>query len=204
MGVGIGFAAGVSPGPMLGLVIAVSLERGFGAGARVAMAPLITDAPIVALTLVAVERLPGAVVRALACAGGAYLLFLAFDTFRRARRAELAAQAQEASTRDLWDLWKAVVANVLSPHPWLFWLGAGAPLLTGAWDRSPWRGTAFLVSFYLLLVGTKVVVAKVVSLGRRRLTEKRYRLALGAAGGLLGAAGLMLLWQATLGAADYG
>ena len=35
MGLGLGLAAGISPGPLLALLISSTLERGFGAGLRV-------------------------------------------------------------------------------------------------------------------------------------------------------------------------
>ena len=46
-GLAIGFGAGIAPGPLSALVVTTSLERGFGPGARVAIAPLLTDTPIV-------------------------------------------------------------------------------------------------------------------------------------------------------------
>ena len=51
----LGLAAGVSPGPLLALVVSATLERGFGAGLRVASAPLVTDLPII-LACVSVLR----------------------------------------------------------------------------------------------------------------------------------------------------
>jgi threonine/homoserine/homoserine lactone efflux protein len=51
LGIGLGLAAGASPGPLSALLVAVSVDRGFPAGARVAMAPLLSDAPIVVLSL---------------------------------------------------------------------------------------------------------------------------------------------------------
>ena len=51
IGIGLGLAAGISPGPLLTLVISTTLERGFRAGTRIAIAPLITDAPIIVVTL---------------------------------------------------------------------------------------------------------------------------------------------------------
>ena len=196
LGAGIGLAAGVSPGPLLSLVVANTLERGFGAGARVALAPLLTDAPIIALTVLAVDALPSPAVRGLAAAGGLYLVFLAAQILRRAPTARVAGSEVTASRRDLW---QGVVANTLSPHPWLFWLGAGAPLLNDAWRRAPARGVAFLAGFYGLLVGTKVLLARVVATSRRRLSPRWYPASLAAAGALLAAVGVLLLWQATVG-----
>jgi hypothetical protein len=45
-GIILGFAAGISPGPMLGLVISQTLRRGWRAGNLVAVAPLISAPPL--------------------------------------------------------------------------------------------------------------------------------------------------------------
>lgn len=193
LGVGMGLAAGLSPGPLFALVVTNTLRRGFGAGLRVAAAPVITDAPIILLTVSAVDALPAAAVRALAGAGGMYVLWLALDTLRQARAATLASTTGTASSGDLR---QGVITNALSPHPWLFWLGVGAPVLSRSWERSPARGIAFLAGFYALLVATKVGLAATVALTRRTLSERWYRTALRGAGGLLLAAGGLLLWEA--------
>ena len=57
LGITLGFGAGVSPGPMLVLVITSSLEKGFRAGLRVALAPLASDAPIILISLLVLPAL---------------------------------------------------------------------------------------------------------------------------------------------------
>ena len=181
LGAGIGLAAGLSPGPLLALVVTNTLRRGFAAGALVALAPLVTDVPIIVATLLVVDAVPTALLRGLALGGAAYLIWLAIDTLRR--EPVIAAG----------DLRQGVTTNLLSPHPWLFWLGAGAPILATAWDRAPGRGVAFVAGFYGLLIGTKLVVAALVAVARRQLVERYYRVALVASAGLLlAAAGLLL------------
>ncbi len=88
------------------------------------------------------------------------------------------------------------MANALSPHPWVFWLAVGGPLLLRAWRRAPLRGVAFVVAFYALLLGTKIVLARIVAVARPRLGTRWYRITLAAAGVLLAAVGAVLLWEA--------
>ena len=192
LGVGMGLAAGLSPGPLFALVVTNTLKRGFGAGVRVAAAPVITDAPIILVTLLAVGALPEGAVRALAGAGGLYLLWLALVTLRQARTATLGS----GDSAGAGDLRQGVVTNVLSPHPWLFWMGVGAPILSRSWEQAPARGVAFVAGFYALLVGTKVALAAAVAITRRTMTDRWYRLALAGAGFLLVAAGVVLLREA--------
>ena len=51
IGLLLGLSSGISPGPLLTLVIAETLRYGLGAGIRVAITPFITDLPIILLTL---------------------------------------------------------------------------------------------------------------------------------------------------------
>ena len=60
LGFSLGLSAGLAPGPLLALVIQRSLHGGLTSGLRVALAPLITDLPIVILALLLVGRLPRA------------------------------------------------------------------------------------------------------------------------------------------------
>jgi threonine/homoserine/homoserine lactone efflux protein len=160
LGLSLGIGAGLSPGPLLALVVRATLERGFAAGARVAFAPLITDAPIVALCALVLRELPEPVLAGLSIAGAAFVGWLARDALR--------APAAEPG-RGGGDLRRAVLVNALSPHPWLFWLSVGGPLLVEAGHRSAGLAVAFLGGFYAMLVAAKLGLAGLVAAGRSRI-----------------------------------
>jgi threonine/homoserine/homoserine lactone efflux protein len=79
-----------------------------------------------------------------------------------------------------------IVANLLSPHPYVFWAAVGAPLIA-RFDTDGGAGAVavFLAAFYLLLVGTKIAVAQTVHVSRQWLSSRGYRVALAITGGLL-------------------
>ncbi len=170
LGVSYGFAAGVSPGPMLGLVISQTLRRGWRAGNLVALAPLFSDLPIVALAVLLAGRLPRAGLGWLGVAGGLFVIYLGIESIRAARavvggdQADAADQSRAAADPARCVLWRAVATNLLNPHPYLFWATAGAPLLLQTSSDSGAGGAAlFLAGFYALLVGSKLPCA-----GRQR------------------------------------
>jgi threonine/homoserine/homoserine lactone efflux protein len=196
IGATLGFTAGISPGPLLTLVITRTLERGLGAGVRVAIAPLLTDLPIIVVSMTVFAVLPPAIERTLTIAGALFIFYLAWEILRAARHAHLAAATLAPGTATA-DLWRGMLVNFLSPHPWLFWIGVAAPLLTSAWQTGAWAATGFLVGFYGLLVGSKVLVAFGVAGGRRFLNDTWYRRLLGASAALLIFFGATLLWQAS-------
>lgn len=184
-GITLGFAAGISPGPLMTLVITRTLERGLGAGIRIAIAPLLTDLPIIVVSLLVFAALPPAFEIALSLGGALFVFYLAWEIAGSARHARLtAAHTSQAASSDLW---RGIVVNFLSPHPWLFWMGVAAPILTSAWQSNPWSGASFLIGFYGLLVGTKVLVAIAMAGSRRILNDQWYqRLLLASALLLLG------------------
>ena len=52
-----GLSAGFAPGPLLTLVISETLKHDFKSGTKVAIAPIITDFPIIVLTLLVLSKL---------------------------------------------------------------------------------------------------------------------------------------------------
>src|SRR5690606_29797086 len=76
LGVSLGLGAGLSPGPLLSLVISASLRGGFLAGLRMACVPFLSDLPVVLLTTTVVGALPETLVAALSVAGGLYVIHL--------------------------------------------------------------------------------------------------------------------------------
>ncbi len=195
LGLSLGWAAGIAPGPLHTLVLTTSLQRGFAAGARVAVAPLLTDLPIVTLSVLAVGALPAGAPRWLAAVGGSYVAYLGVVTVREAAAGPSAGSVGTAQR----DLRRGFVTNFLNPHPWIFWMGVGAPILVGAWERGPFPAVAFLVAFYGLLVGTKLVLAGLGARGRRLAASAWYPRVVAAGGLLLLAMGVLLLAGAVTG-----
>lgn len=186
-GLGLGLGAGLAPGPLLALVVTTTLSRGFGAGLRVACGPLVSDGLIIALCVLVVRSLPETAVAVLGVAGGLYVVWLGVEALREV---DVAIEPVAGEGPD--PLRRGVLVNLASPHPWIFWLAVGSPLLVAAWADSPASALGFLVGFFALLVGTKVALAALVAAGRSRLTPAGLRRAHVAAGLLLLATGVLL------------
>jgi threonine/homoserine/homoserine lactone efflux protein len=190
VGLMIGLAAGVSPGPLLVLVITETLRSGWRAGVLAAAAPLVSDLVVVAGTLLVLPHLPGRALPILGVVGGCYVVWSGLSAWREAGTALPTADGEGRSS--VAALRRAVVVNLLSPHPWLSWVTALGPLTVRAWRDSPLSGVALVCGFYLTLVGAKAVLAIMVAGGRGRLTVTGYRRALRAGGVLMVLAGLAL------------
>ena len=71
-------------------------------------------------------------------------------------------------------LQKGVIANFLNPSPYLFWVSIGAPIVVKAMDIGLVSTLSFIVSFYVLLVGSKVMIAFATGRSRHFLKSKGY------------------------------
>ena len=83
-GLGLGFGAGLAPGPLQALVISVALSRGFAAGARVAASPLVSDVVVIVVSLLVVRSIPDQVVAVLGVVGGVFVVWLGIEAVREA------------------------------------------------------------------------------------------------------------------------
>jgi threonine/homoserine/homoserine lactone efflux protein len=186
-GVVLGLSAGFSPGPLLALVLSQSIRHGVREGIKIAVAPLLTDLPIILVSTFLLARLSGmnVLLGAISIFGGFFLLRMARETFR-ARMPDPAAGA--AGPRSLRT---GAVANALSPHPYLFWLTVGAPTILKGWETGPSAAVAFVCGFFVCLVGAKVLLAVLAGRSRHLLGARGFS-------GLLRTLALLLLLFAVL------
>lgn len=171
MGVVLGLSAGVAPGPVLALVISETLQHGLRAGMKVALAPLLTDLPIILLTLFILAQLAHVdqVLGGLSIIGAGVVAWLGWESLRfRPPGPGDGVVPRERS------LQKAVLANMLSPHPYLFWLSVGGPIVIRSTESGPWAPVAFVMVFYALLIGAKVGVALMTARARPWLAGRGY------------------------------
>jgi threonine/homoserine/homoserine lactone efflux protein len=194
----LGAISAISPGPLLALMVSSTLHRGFLAGLRIAVAPLLTDAPILGIGLLTLHALPPAALDGIGLAGGLFLVGLGIQQALKARQALLPSMAMPATAGEH-ELLRGVVVNLFSPVPWLFLLTVMAPLLAFTWPRSPASAVGFVLAFYLLLVGGKIALAAALTILRSHFRPRLYHGALLLAALLLCAIGTGLAWHGWLG-----
>ncbi len=192
LGAGIGFVAGVSPGPVLTLVVTETLKSGWLRGAAVAAGPLLADGPIVLLAVTIFSDLPPTLVPAMSVLGGVFLLYLAVTNAFGARRATLPA-ANRIRPGARGGFVTGFLARALSPHPYLFWFLVGGPTLLQARSVGPAAVAAFVIGYYVTIVGSNVGLALALHRWMGRLSQRMYRGILLVASALLAVYGVILL-----------
>lgn len=197
-GATLGFSAAASPGPYQAFLLAQVLRNGTLRSLPLALAPLVSDGPIIALMLLVLTRAPPALLRGLQLAGGAFLLWVAFGLLRSLRRAGAPGLAPAAEPPRRAFL-RGVAMNALGPGPWVFWSLVSGPILVRSWNAAPVRGLAFLLGFYLLLCGGNAALLVVFGTAHR-LGPAASRALSGLSALALGGFGLWQLWQGVAGA----
>ena len=151
-GGGYGLAAAAQPGAFQTFVISQTLANGWRRTLPAALAPLISDGPILVLMLVILTRLPEWTRQLLHLASGVFILYLAWSAVTAWRKFNPGAFAAPADGQR--SLLKAAVMNLVSPGPYVFWGLVAGPVLVQAWSESPKCGLAFLAGFYVAMVAT--------------------------------------------------
>jgi|YelNatPaOPRAMG01_1025707.scaffolds.fasta_scaffold76153_2 threonine/homoserine/homoserine lactone efflux protein len=166
----LGLSAGLAPGPLLALVVSETLRHDIKAGIQVALSPLLTDLPIILLSVLVLSRLSGhkSLLGFLSLVGGLVLFYMAYQGFR------VKTGDFEPSQEVPKSLMKGMAVNLSNPHPYLFWMSVGAPTITKALDQGIGAALSFLGGFYLFLVGSKVLLALAVGRSKTFLKGSRY------------------------------
>lgn len=168
-----GFLLGLSgliPGPLFTLVVFETLKHGIKEGVKISVSPLITDLPIILVTLLIFSRLSGIdhVLGIIAFTGSAFLIYLSFESF------SFKGNLTTLSSRKSHAIKKGVIANFLNPSPYIFWFSIGAPTVVKAYKEGILYASVFVIIFYFTLVGSKVVIALITGKSKNFLSSKYY------------------------------
>ncbi len=166
----LGLSAGFSPGPLLTLVITQTLKHNKTEGIKVALSPLITDLPIILIALFVFSKLSqfDLALAVISLVGGAYIAYLGIESLKvKGLNMELADSKSNSMK-------KGIIANLLNPSPYLFWVTVGTPLMFKAFDIGLLVTALFLVSFYTFLIGSKITIAIIVARTKVFIGQKLY------------------------------
>ena len=171
-GMTLGFSAGIAPGPLTFLVITQTLQYNWREGFKVAIAPLITDLPIILVCCFLLLRLSqfDVVIGLISLLGAYFLIRMALENWRAA------PPHAGVSTGAPGSLIKGILANLFNPHPYLFWLTVGAPLIMSRGSERLHDGSIFIIGMFSLMIGVKVVIALALKHSRSAFSDSSYRL----------------------------
>jgi len=169
-GILLGLAAGATPGPLNTLVITETIRHGRKYGLMVAVAPILSDLPIILACVFVVASLErfNTIIGLISVAGALYIAYLAYECFT-VKGAGFVDTAQAPQS-----LKKGLIANVLNPNPYIFWLTIGATTIMSGYRVGIAAVVIFLASFYVCLVGVKITLAMIVDKFKAFMSSKAY------------------------------
>lgn len=191
----LGGSAAISPGPLNALVISESLKKGSRGGIKIALAPILTDAPIIIGSFWLINNFSSVeiLLNILSLLGGLFLIYLGIKDVK-AKSSEMNESASEISS-----VKKGILTNLLSPNPYIFWLTIGAPLLISALNLSIFAAILFILIFYLLLVGFKVLLALFTDQVRTFFASRSFQYVIRSLGIVIIGFGIYLIYQGVSG-----
>ena len=195
-GIGYGFSAAVVPGPFQTFIISQTLTRGWKKVISAALAPLITDGPIIALCLFVLNQVPVWFERVLYIAGGLFILYLAFGAYIAWKDFDSNISGMETGTGQ--SLSRAVLMNFLSPGPYIYWSLVTGPILLKGWRETPTYGIGFLAGFYGTMISGLAGIILLFGI-TRELGPKVNRALIGTSAIALLCFGLYQLWLGIIG-----
>ena len=152
------------------LVISETMEHGVRAGVKVALAPILKDLPIIIITIFILAKLSSfhSVLGVISILGAFFIIYMGIENLR-IKRIEVAINKSASRSFQ-----KRIIVNALSPHPYLFWFSAGGPTTIKATAMSLTAAISFVLSFYVLLVGSKIILTFLVGKSRSFLLLNYY------------------------------
>ena len=190
-GIGYGLAAAAQPGPFQTYLISQTLLKGWKRTLPAALAPLLSDGPIIALCLLVLSQVPSWLQRFLYIAGGLFLLYLAYGAYKAWKNFDPSIPSVETTPQQ--SILKAALINVLNPNPYIFWSLVTGPILVAGWRETPIYGIGFMAGFYVtMILGFSALI--IVFGSARQLGPKVNRALLGISAIALFCFGLVQLW----------
>ena len=169
LGIIFGISSGLIPGPLLTLVISETLKHGIREGIKVSIVPLLSDLPIVLVTILILTRLSDIrpALGIISILGSIFLVYLAIESLSF-KGSDIDTETKPQSLK------KGLITNLLNPNPYIFWLSIGAPTVVKAMDIGLLSASLFILSFYFSLVGSEIMVAFVTGRSRYFLKSRNF------------------------------
>lgn len=190
-GVGFGFAAASQPGPFQTYLISQALTRGWKRSLPASLAPLLSDGPIILISVLVLSQLPGWLQQVMYIAGGLFILYLSYGTYKAWRNFNETIIHPEMASHQT--ILKAAMTNALSPGAYIFWTLVTGPILVQGWRETPVNGIGFLAGFYITLISALAAIIIIFGTAEK-LGSKFNRSLLGISCMVLFCFGLYQLW----------
>jgi threonine/homoserine/homoserine lactone efflux protein len=189
-GITLGFTATATPGPFQAFLLNNTILHGKKKALPLCLAPLISDPPIIVLMLCILTHMPQGFLRFIQIIGGLFLLYLAKGTISAVWK----GNGRNSAPAQPRNFQQAIVMNLLSPGPYIFWGTITGPMFLKALSRSVFHAICFIGGFYATLIGGFMVFV-IISSAALSLGQKTERIMAVVAGVALIGFGAWQIWN---------
>ena len=194
-GLTLGLSASATPGALQFFLISRAMTDGWRRALPAAAAPIGSDIIIGPLVLLVLTRLPQVALNVIQVVGALVILFLAWGAYRAWRSGQIVDREKAAHSEAAHQSFlQATAVSFLNPNPYISWSTIMGPIVLRAWADTPVFAVAFIVGFYVAMVGLNATI--IILFGRAGdLGPKVARTVLGIAALALALLGLYQLWM---------
>jgi threonine/homoserine/homoserine lactone efflux protein len=155
----LGVIEGIKPGPLMAVVISETIIHDWRAGLKVALVPLITDGPVIILSVFLYELLTmNPITQAtIGILGALILIWLGIDCFKKAEQ-----DFTEITQKEEHSLKKGIITNITNPNMYLYWCLIGAPFLINSYEVNISYPFLFVGGFFTAFITLKLIIAILV------------------------------------------
>jgi threonine/homoserine/homoserine lactone efflux protein len=157
----LGLVATIMPGPLQTLAINSALSHGWRKSLLIGIAPLLSDLPIIFIVLFFLRQFPPEFLSIMRLVGGVFLLNIAWGAWRVYRGGAALGGDDGSMQVEPWHLLRrAVLSNVVSPGPYLFWGTIHGPLVLEGAQRFGWGvALTYIAIFYIIFfAGVSLII----------------------------------------------
>ena len=186
IGLSLGITAGLSPGPLMALLISETIKGGRIRGIKVSLAPLFTDIPLILAIVFVLKYIKNihSLLGIISIVGSLVLFYFGYRDLKTDKISFHAGDIKSSSFR------KGILTNMLNPHPYIFWLFIGVPFMI---KGTTLEMATFVLSFFSGIVGSKICLTLIVEKGKKFVESKHYLRIIKVLGLILIFFGLILL-----------
>lgn len=169
-GIVFGLSGGLTPGPLLTLIISETLRHNIREGIKLSFAPIFSDLPIVLASLYVISKFSEMeiILGIIALLGALYVAYLGYENIIFKGVEINFAAVKPRSLR------KGIIANFVNPNPYIFWISIGAPTVLKAAGIHWSAALTFIAAMYIFMIGAKITVAVLVGKSKRFLSSNVY------------------------------
>ncbi len=167
----LGIIEGVKPGPLMAVVISETMIHNWKSGLKVALVPLITDGPVILLSVILYELLTiNAISQAIiGFMGSLILIWLGIDCFKKSKI------KFDDSPKESHSFKKGIITNLTNPNMYLYWVLIGAPFLLEAYSINISYPFLFIGGFFAAFIVLKMCIAILVDKSKDFLNTSGYK-----------------------------